>query len=127
MKKIIKTIIYNPVKIEEGIYASPASFRLEMRNFMKQEMSDFYFDKNLLFEPAKNFGCFLFGQKNIWKGVVGIDYKIIDEATNKAKITVYIEEFRINSKNILQHSLETINVLLEKMIKETNFIEDVKG
>ena len=121
MKKIIKSVIYQPVKVE-NMYASPASFRLEIREFMKQEMPEFYFDKNVLYEPAKNFGCFLFGQKNIWKSVIGIEYKIINKKTNKAKINIYIEDYRINNEDILNYAIETIEVLLEKMIKETDFV-----
>jgi len=107
---------YKPAVLDNGVKASPCSFRLDLRNFCKQRKGE---DGKLewnkkYFQPvssnAKNLGCHLFGQKDTWKGVLGI----YCEENND--IIIWIEKFR-NTEDI-DKIRDLVEEALEEMVKE---------
>ena len=52
-----------------GYSVSYTNFRLALRNYFKRDKR--YFNKG--YKPAKNYGCYIFGQPNTWKGILSID------------------------------------------------------
>ena len=93
-KEIFKIKNYDLIEVHKNVYASPASFKLDLRNACKNNL--LYFSKNIkkYNKNIKNFGCFIFGQPNTWKGIFGMFYQKIKEK-NKSDIIIYIEEYRI--------------------------------
>ena len=77
MEKTIIAVIknYHPLYIEDyDMHVSLSSFRLDLRESMKRDNSAVYFGPSPV-EGPKNMGCYLFGQPNVWKGVIGITPK----------------------------------------------------
>jgi len=71
--KIVKVINYHPVYLPKyRTYASLGSFRLDLRDTFKRYNQDAYFTKSPI-EGIKNMGCYLFGQPELWKGVIGLE------------------------------------------------------
>ena len=104
---------YKPVYLETyNTYASVSSFRLEMRNVLKNRFPEIYFGKSPV-KDAKNMGCYLFGQPDKWKGVIGI-------RINGNNVTVATDYRNILNKNTLR---EIFNKILE-YLKNKQIIED---
>jgi len=110
-KEIVEVKGYIPV-VYNGKHVSPCSFRLDLREVMKKYMPDVYFRK---LETVKNFGCYLFGIPDEWKGLIGIECR--DTGDNKADIVVYKEDFRDIEKldkEIDKAIIKAIELLKEK-------------
>ena len=104
---------YKPTYLEEyKTYASVSSFRLEMRNVLKNRFPEIYFSKSPI-EDAKNMGCYLFGQPDKWKGVVGI-------RINGNNVTVVTDYRNILDKDTLKDIFDKILGYL----KNEDIIED---
>jgi len=84
---IIKVKNYHPVFIEEtGCYASLGSFRMDLRNYLKEHNKNAYFARAPI-GGVKNMGCYLFGIPQRWRGVVGIEISG-DEKENEIIISL---------------------------------------
>ena len=95
---LIKVKNYHPAYINEaGVYASLASFRMELRGFLKHHNPGVYFGPSPV-EGPKNMGCYLFGQPDTWKGVIGIVPEGTPEDNN---IEVYVDFRNILEKDKL--------------------------
>jgi len=117
-EKIFLVKQYHLPKIE-GVLASPGSFKLELRETLKKYVcSTIYFKKDVAY--TKNFGCFVFGQPNAWKGVFGIEYQ--EPNGEYVDITIYIEKYRCPEeympkiKTMIKEGLESL--------KKRGFIKD---
>ena len=115
-KKIIFLVKgYKLAKIGDN-YASPASFRLELREACKRSAGGaFYFQKDRN-KVAKNFGCFVFGQPDTWKGVLGIEYE--EPKNGEADITIYVDKFRISNPEDIHKVKVMVKEALEYLKKE---------
>ena len=116
-EKIFEVKGYQLPKVN-GMLASPGSFKLDLRETLKRYVrSTLYFEKN---QYAKNFGCFVFGQPDKWKGVLGIEYQ--EPQGEYINIIIYIEKYRTPEedvpkiKKIIQEGL--------KHLKRRGFIKD---
>jgi len=100
------------VDLENGerTFSSPGSIRFDLRIMAKRNAH--YFDK--VEEPVKNFGCYLFGQPAIWKGVVGV--KVVSENKGIADVDVYYDSFRTDEEKL---------PLIKEVIKES--LDALKG
>lgn len=117
---IFKVIGYKCPEIDLGnnetTFAAPGSIRLDLRIMAKRNAH--YFDE--VEEPVKNFGCYMFGQPDRWKGVVGI--KVVDEKKGVADIDIYYDKFRTDEKK-----LPLIKELLKESLgnlKKSGFIDN---
>jgi len=91
---IVKVVNYHPAYLEDyDTYASLGSFRLDLRETMKKQNSSKYFSESPV-SDAKNLGCYLFGQPNTWKGVIGI----IPEGDEKNNEIIVYVDFRFTLK-----------------------------
>jgi hypothetical protein len=68
--------------------ASPSSFKLDLRQIAKR--NKLYFKKA---ENAKNVGCVLFGQKDIWKGLFSMAFDAPDNS-GYSKIEIMLDNYR---------------------------------
>ena len=108
---------YHPVYIEDyDMYSSISSFRLDLREGLKKYNPSYYFSKSLN-EHAKNKGCYLFGQPDAWKGVIGITWRGDEEAN---EIVVYVD----NRNAIpIEELKEELKIVL-KVFKDRDIIND---
>ena len=86
------------------------SFRLKLRNIAKEKNSDIYFKKIPNDLGIKNFGCLLFGQPDVWKGIISIKYN------GPVSLDIELETYRIFEE--FKVSKEEIKNLLEKVLKD---------
>jgi hypothetical protein len=104
MRDNIATIKYKPAN-----GASPASFKLELRQIAKRRCSDLYFKSA---KNAKNIGCILFGQKDTWKGLFAMNFEEPNRGYSYIEIMLDIyrgtaEEIR-DAKKLLINALRDI-------------------
>jgi len=118
---IFKVKNYKKVEVMEGIYASAGSFMLEMRNCLKREFPEVYFDNDETL-PAKNIGCFIFGQPDKWKSVLAIRYENDDNSKETADIIVRLDKYRCPDSFKIG-TIIAVKMTLEKL-KEEGIIED---
>lgn len=99
---------YHPLYIEDyDMHASITSFRLDLREVMKQTNRKAYFSPSPV-EGPKNMGCYLFGQPNVWKGVIGI--------LPEGNVDINTIEVYADFRNILK--LEKLQKILSPALKE---------
>ena len=114
--KIVEVKNYHPVYLKDyDMYASISSFRLELRETMKRKNSAVYFGPSPV-EGPKNMGCYLFGQPNSWKGVIGL---VLEGDTEVNTIEVYAD-----SRNVLDlENLQDIFRPVLDFLYERNIID----
>jgi len=124
LNKKIATVIYQPIKIDNETYASPSSLRLDLREYFKQTMPNIYFKQDEKYKPAKNLGCFLFGQPNTWKGLINIRIdNIINDKTKKSEISILIDDYRIFDEKLKQEIIKLMQEIIKNMDKTEKYIE----
>jgi hypothetical protein len=89
MRDKIAVIRYKPFR-----GASPVSFKTDLRQIAKN--NKLYFKKA---ENAKNVGCILFGQKDIWKGLFGMTFDAPD-SKGYSTIEVMLDNYRGSKQEI---------------------------
>ena len=105
--KIVKITNYHPTYLPKyHTYASLGSFRLDLRNSLKQHNPDAYFTKSPI-DGIKNMGYYLFGQPKLWKGVIGLE---THGDVKKNTIIVYLDYRNVYDvekvKDILRPALD---------------------
>ena len=114
----MKRVLFNLYGYDTSNDRYAIALRNTMRAYLKENYPDIYFDKEIPIEGPYNYGCYIFGQKHVYPGILDIEVNQGTVTISVSKIkTYYSDAIRIqNSLRPILHALIKEGVLTK--IKE---------